>query len=110
MAHLPGDFVLEPGTFESDNDFFLIPHFAYNWVINEMSTVGVTVYGNGGMNTEYQRVCIKILMVWSCTPGYILGGDAGVNLEQLFTNVSYSRKINDKHSWGVSAHSGLSDV
>ena len=39
-----------------------------------------------------------------CTePGVFYCGKAGVNLEQLFTNVSYSRKINAQHSWGVSA-------
>ncbi|NNF96971.1 MAG: hypothetical protein HKM94_08610 [Halobacteria archaeon] len=46
-------FILEVGDFESDNDFFLIPHFAYNWMLNEKSSVGLTIYGNGGMNTEY---------------------------------------------------------
>jgi len=91
-----GDFVLEPGTYESDNDFFLIPHFAYNWMLNADSSVGVTVYGNGGMNTEYPASMYTM-------GGTYYGGTAGVNLEQLFTNVSYSRKINAKHSWGVSA-------
>jgi long-chain fatty acid transport protein len=95
-----GDFVLLDGDYESDNDFFLIPHFAYNWMLNADSSIGVTVYGNGGMNTEYPA------SLYQSTPfgqGTYYGGTAGVNLEQLFTNVSYSRKINDKHSWGVSA-------
>ena len=100
----PPQFGLEPGSYDSDGDFFLIPHFAYNWVINDMSTVGVTIYGNGGMNTEYpvgNRTFPAISP--SCSePGVYYCGKAGVNLEQLFTNVSYSRKINDKHSWGVS--------
>ena len=38
---------------DSDNDFFLIPHFAYNWMLNEKSSADITVYGNGGMDTEY---------------------------------------------------------
>ena len=103
----PSNFILEAGTFNSDNDFFLIPHFAYNWVIDDMSTVGVTVYGNGGMNTEYN--VSQYTQVAPPPPfgtglaGTYYGGTAGVNLEQLFTNVSYSRKINDKHSWGASA-------
>ncbi len=98
-----GSFVLQPGDFESDNDFFLIPHFAYNWVINDMSTVGVTIYGNGGMNTEYPASLYQDPGIPGFLPGTYFAGTAGVNLEQLFTNVSYSRKINDKHSWGVSA-------
>ena len=32
-------FGLQPGDFESDNDFFLIPHFAYNWMLNADSFV-----------------------------------------------------------------------
>jgi len=98
-------FGLEPGTWDSDNDFFLIPHFAYNWMLNADSSVGVTVYGNGGMNTEYPvsgRTFPPISP--SCSePGVYYCGKTGVNLEQLFTNVSYSRKINAQHSWGVSA-------
>ena len=94
---------LEAGSFDSDNDFFFIPHFAYNWVINPMSTVGVTIYGNGGMNTEYPSSGRSNPAAPPCTPGVYYCGKAGVNLEQLFTNLSYSRKINDKHSWGVSA-------
>ena len=100
----PGDFILQPGTFESDNDFFLIPHFAYNWMLNADSSIGVTVYGNGGMNTEYPASMYQDPDgAGPLQPGTFYAGKAGVNLEQLFTNVSYSRKINDKHSWGVSA-------
>ena len=46
-----------PGTqsIESDNDFFLIPHFGRNWMLNSDSSIGLTVYGNGGMDTEYKN-------------------------------------------------------
>ena len=39
---------------ESDNDFFLIPHLGRNWMLDSDSSIGLSVYGNGGMNTEYQ--------------------------------------------------------
>lgn len=84
-----------PGaTVESENDFFLIPHFAYNWELGSDTTVGVSVYGNGGMNTKYEA---------SGTPfglGTFGAGTAGVNLEQLFTNVSMSKMLNSKHAIG----------
>jgi long-chain fatty acid transport protein len=100
----PPAFSLELGTYNSDGDFFLIPHFAYNWMLNADSSIGVTVYGNGGMNTEYPSSMYNIAAGGPCTePGVFYCGKAGVNLEQLFTNVSYSRKINAQHSWGVSA-------
>ncbi|MGD8927090.1 MAG: outer membrane protein transport protein, partial [Thioalkalispiraceae bacterium] len=85
-------FPLAPQTVESDSDYFLIPHFAYNWVINPTSTVGVTVYGNGGMNTDY-----------SASANVFGAGEAGVNLEQLFINASYSVKVNPSNALGVSA-------
>jgi len=94
---------LEPGTWNSDADFFLIPHFAYNWMLNADSSIGVTVYGNGGMNTEYPSSGRTFPAAPPCEPGVFYCGKAGVNLEQLFTNVSYSRKINAQHSWGISA-------
>jgi len=99
----PAAIGLEPGTFESDNDFFLVPHFAYNWMLNADSSVGLTIYGNGGMNTEYPGSMYTYPSPLPQGSGTYYAGTAGVNLEQLFTNVSYSRKINDKHSWGVSA-------
>ena len=87
----PANFPLAPGSNESDNDFFLIPHFARNWMLDSDSSVGLSVYGNGGMNTEY-----------SAAANLFGGGVAGVNLEQLFINTTYSRKIDDKSSWGAS--------
>ena len=85
-----GGFSLANGSYESDNDFFLIPHLARNWMLDSESSIGVSVYGNGGMNTEY------------AAPGPFGGGVTGINLEQLFINTTYSRKINAKSSWGAS--------
>jgi long-chain fatty acid transport protein len=48
-----GPFVT-PGKYDSDDDWFLIPSFGYNYVIDERSTIGVSVFGNGGMNTRYK--------------------------------------------------------
>lgn len=86
-----------PGqTVESDRDYFLIPSFGYNWVLDDGSSVGVSVYGNGGMNTDYPA---------SSTP-YNMGtyghGSTGVTLEQLFVNVSFAKAQNDKHAIGAS--------
>ncbi len=72
----------------------MIPHFAYNWQLNSDSTAGITIYGNGGMNTNYKA---------SDTPsnaGTFGAGDTGVNLEQLFFNVNFTKKMNAKHAYG----------
>lgn len=39
----------------NDTDNFIIPEFGYNKVINDRTTLGVSVYGNGGMNTDYKN-------------------------------------------------------
>lgn len=48
-----GPFVT-PGRYDSDKDWFLIPSLGYNHEIDEYSTIGVAVYGNGGLNTKYK--------------------------------------------------------
>jgi len=99
-----------PGSVESNNDFFLIPHLGFNWQLKEDTTMGVSIYGNGGMNTEYssgsavmpngakqaQGLPIETLQ------GTYGAGNAGINLEQLFINISFSKKLNDKHAFGGS--------
>lgn len=49
-----GPFVA-PGEYDSSGDWFIIPSFGYNYVIDSQSTIGVSVYGNGGMNTKYEE-------------------------------------------------------
>lgn len=65
---------------ESDSDYFLIPHFGYNWMLASDKSVGITVYGNGGMNTNYDENVFG-------------GGDTGVNLAQVFIAPSYAQKF-----------------
>ncbi|MFW2374475.1 MAG: OmpP1/FadL family transporter [Gammaproteobacteria bacterium] len=86
-------FPLSPGTYESSHDYFLIPSFGWNMMLDETSSFGVAAYGNGGMNSNYPNVP---------GPGTFGAGTAGVNLAQLFINMSYAKKINDKHALGAS--------
>lgn len=101
-------FSVAAGSVESENDFFLVPHFAYNWVLGSDSTVGLSVYGNGGMNTEYKSGSAFLpngndpQLSISEQQGTFGAGTAGVNLEQLFFNISFSKKMNAKHAVGAS--------
>jgi ABC-type multidrug transport system ATPase subunit len=52
---LPAGAFVTPGEYESDGDWFLVPSFGYNRELNADSTIGISVYGNGGMNTEYNE-------------------------------------------------------
>ena len=92
-AGLP-EFGLVPGTYDSDNELFVIPQFGYNWAIGDTRTIGISVYGNGGMNTEWKS---------ADPPGTFYNGVAGVNLEQLFVSTTYSAKFSERSSWGISA-------
>ncbi len=88
-----GDFPLVPGTVESNSDYFFVPHFGWNRMLDDQSSIGISVYGNGGMNTDYPNDAFG---------GTFYGGQgAGVDLMQLFIAPTYSRKINDTASWGV---------
>jgi long-chain fatty acid transport protein len=75
---------------DSDKEAFLIPELGYNTKIDDKSSWGVAIYGNGGMNTTYK------------TNPFMGTGDGGVNLEQLIIAPTYSLKINDNSSVGVS--------
>ncbi len=96
---------------DSDNDYFLVPHFAYNWMIGTDASAGITVYGNGGMNTEYKGgnaqhddgSAFPGPGLTTTTAGTFGAGTTGVNLEQLFIAATYARKFNPTASWGVSA-------
>jgi len=94
-------FGLVPETVDSDSEYFLIPHFGWNKMLDSDSSFGVSVYGNGGMNTDYPKSAGGGAGTFY---GGAFGGKAntGVDLAQLFVNVSYARKITPTSSWGVS--------
>lgn len=101
-------FSVNPGSVDSENEFFLIPHVAFSWALSNDSSYGVAVYGNGGMNTEYTGG--SATLPDGNTPGLTIteksgtfgAGTAGVNLEQLFINISFAKMMNDKHAFGAS--------
>jgi len=101
---------------DSDNEAFLIPHFGYNWALAEDRTIGISVYGNGGMNTEYKGGVATGFNppppngsgpvptgAFQEFPGTYGAGTAGVDLSQLFLSTTYSAKAGANTSWGVSA-------
>jgi len=99
-------FSLEEGTHDSNLDYFLIPHFAYNWKLDNDSSTAVALYGNGGMNTNYKTGSATFFDPNSGTyvnpPGTFGNGTTGVDLKQLFVNWSYATKLTQNHSFGAS--------
>ncbi|NNK89217.1 MAG: hypothetical protein HKO89_01300 [Saprospiraceae bacterium] len=90
---MPGTFGLTPGTVESDSKMFLIPHIAANFPINEKSAFGVSLFGNGGMNTNYPTQTFYDQSIET----------TGVNLVQMFVGLTYSYKLHENHSVGLTA-------
>ena len=83
-------------TVDSDSNYFPVPEFGYNRMMNNNLSVGVTVYGNGGMNTDYPEV-----------PGTGVNffGNAdrlGVDLMQLVIAPTAAYKVAPNHSIGIS--------
>lgn len=86
-----GGFIL-PGRYESENNFFVIPSAAVNWRIDNDKSFAVAVYAAGGVNTEY-----------SPSPWNGGQGTTGASLKQIFITPTYSFKVNNKTSFGLSA-------
>ncbi|MCB1631382.1 MAG: outer membrane protein transport protein [Pseudomonadales bacterium] len=97
----PGSFGLTPGTVKSGSEYFLIPHFGWNHMIDDERAIGVSVYGNGGMNTDWPG---KAGGGAGTFYGGAFGGKAGagVDLAQLFVNISYAQQIGESTAVGIS--------
>lgn len=81
-----------PDSQRSDNSFFAVPFMGMNFKLPWDDTFGVTLFGNGGMNTEYSKALF----------GSTLNRPAGVDLIQLFVSMSYAHKFNDNTAVGIS--------
>ncbi|MDO8284620.1 MAG: outer membrane protein transport protein [Rhodoferax sp.] len=88
-------------TVESDSKLFLVPEFAYNRTVNDRLSAGLTVYGNGGMNTDYAGGQVNC----GQGPANLLCGSGrlGVDLMQVVLAPTVAYKLNDRHAIGVSA-------
>jgi len=80
---------------ESGRDTFLIPEFGYNVKLSEQLAVGLTVYGNGGMNTSYATFPNNMNMLGGT-------GKLGVDLMQLIVAPTVAYQFTPGHSIGVS--------
>lgn len=75
--------------------YFVIPDIALNHEINDQVALGLAVYGNGGMNTGYDK-----------NPYAAFGntGSAGVDLTQVFVSPAVSWKYADHQSIGIATN------
>ena len=93
------------GSVDSDSRNFYIPELAYNEMMQPDLSVGVTVYGNGGMNTDYPQGNFQCPV----GPGNTLvssnmlcgSGRLGVNLEQLIVAPTLAYKVAADQGIGI---------
>lgn len=76
----------------SDKKNFYIPEFGYNKMLSSDMSLGISIYGNGGMNSKYKKNPFS---------GFGVTGTAEINLEQLFISPTWAMKLNPGHSIGV---------
>lgn len=85
---------------DSDSEYFFIPEFGMTKQVSSQLALGVTVYGNGGMNTDYAGGQINCGMG---SANMLCGmGDLGVDLIQMIVAPTAAYKIAPNHSIGIS--------
>lgn len=103
------------GSADSDSNYFAIPEFAYTRMVSPTMSVGIAVYGNGGMNTDYPGG--QLGAPGACGPATGPGtgfnpdagpynllcgsGSLGVDLSQLIVAPSVAFRIAPEHAIGV---------
>jgi len=101
----------------SGSNDFAVPEFGFNMMMGDKMSFGVTVYGNGGMNTDYEGGQIPAGNP-ICAAFQGMGGDPaagtyasnslcgsgklGVDLLQLVIAPTFAYKLTEQHSLGVS--------
>lgn len=87
------------GSVDSQSKYFAVPEVGYNRMLGPDMSLGVTLYGNGGMNTNYPQGN------FNCGRGpanmVCGGGELGVDLMQLVVAPTLAYKLNAQHSVGV---------
>lgn len=93
------------GKVESDKTRFFVPEFGYNRMLRSDLSVGVSVYGHGGMNTTYPQGSFQCPTgPTTVAPANMLcgSGTLGVDLSQLIVAPTLAYKFNPQHAVGVS--------
>ena len=93
------------GYIESGKTAFLVPEFGYNRMLSSDMSLGVSVYGNGGLNTAYPQGNFQCPTPSNTfVPANILcgNGELGVDLMQLIIAPTLAYKLNAQHAVGAS--------
>jgi long-chain fatty acid transport protein len=108
-----GAITIGPNNIKSDSNYFVIPHIAKAWQLENGNAWALSFYGRGGMNTDWKGGTATFdpdgpgpagPMTFDGTYGAGLFGmpDAGVNFNQAFFDITWGKQFNDRLSLGIS--------
>lgn len=91
----------------SKREFFPVAGFGYSRRWGERSTLGVTLYANGGLNTSYGRdlydeTAARIAGQRPGDPGFPMRGKIGVDFAQFITAFNFAYRASERWTVGVS--------
>ena len=104
-----GAFTIGPNTIDSDSNYFVIPHIAKSWQLENDSAWALSFYGRGGMNTDWNGGTATFdpdgpgpapVMT---LPGTYGDGDTYMNFSQAFLDLTWGKKFDNGVSFGASA-------
>jgi long-chain fatty acid transport protein len=90
------------GSVDSDSTNFFVPEFGYNYMLKSDLALGVTLYGNGGMNTDYPGGQLNCGMGPNTANMLCGNGTLGQDLSQLIVAPTLAWKFAPTHSLGIS--------
>lgn len=104
-----GAFTVGAGEYKSSSNLFAVPYAAKNWKLEDDRAITLSAYGRGGMNTDWdERSAFATFdpdgpgpASPSDFPGPFGGGNAGVDLSQLFISLNYASKYSERLAWGI---------
>jgi long-chain fatty acid transport protein len=104
----PCAITIGPNDLKSDENYFVIPHLSWSKQLDNGNAFALSFYGRGGMNTTWKGGTATFdpdgpspelgPMTFYGTYG---AGDAGVDYNQAFLDVTWAKKVNDRFSFGL---------
>jgi len=95
---------MDLGTVQSEKNLFYVPEFGYNVGLSQKLGIGISVYGNGGMNTTYPGGTTDCTAFGGAAGSNALCGmgKLGVDLTQMIVAPTVAYRVADNHAIGVS--------
>jgi long-chain fatty acid transport protein len=98
-----------PNNITSDSEYFVIPHIARSWQRDDGTAWALSFYGRGGMNTDWKGGTATFDPDGpgpdfgpTTFPGTYGAGNAGVDYNQAFLDITWAKRVNEKVSLGIS--------